>query len=139
MIKLSLIPKLYFIFYAFPPGPGDMKSAKKKGEINNTTTQKSTKQGRCLKHRACTLQFKLILFSHLFLISWDKVFFFFFNFSKIDEFIYTDFWRVMQISLWTNIFLTGYNWQNWKRVFPICHCHKIHRVEAIGLKNHTST
>ena len=30
--------------------------------------------------------------------------------------------------------LTAHNWQKWKRVFPTCPCHKIHRDEAAGLK-----
>ena len=30
--------------------------------------------------------------------------------------------------------LTAHNWQKWKRVFLICPCHKIYRVEAVGLK-----
>ena len=29
---------------------------------------------------------------------------------------------------------TAHNWQKWKRVFLTCPCHKIHRVEAVGLK-----
>ena len=33
------------------------------------------------------------------------------------------------------IFLTAHNWQKWKRVFLICHCHKIYRAEAVGLKS----
>ena len=30
--------------------------------------------------------------------------------------------------------LTAHNWQKWKRVFLTCPCHKIYRVEAVGLK-----
>ena len=33
------------------------------------------------------------------------------------------------------IFLTGGNWQKWKRVFLTCPCHKIYRDEAVGLKS----
>ena len=29
--------------------------------------------------------------------------------------------------------LTPHNWQKWKSRFLICHCHKIYRVEAVGL------
>ena len=29
--------------------------------------------------------------------------------------------------------LTPHHWQNWKRVFLLCHCHEIYRVEEIGL------
>ena len=32
-------------------------------------------------------------------------------------------------------FLTGGNWQKWKRVFLTCPCHKIYRDEAVGLKS----
>ena len=35
--------------------------------------------------------------------------------------------------------LTGGNWQNWKRVFLTCHCHKIYRDEAVGLKSCKNT
>ena len=31
--------------------------------------------------------------------------------------------------------LMGGNWQKWKRVFLTCPCRKIHRDEAVGLKN----
>ena len=30
--------------------------------------------------------------------------------------------------------LMAHNWQKWKRVFLTCHCHKIYRHEAVGLK-----
>ena len=30
--------------------------------------------------------------------------------------------------------LTAHNWQQWKRVFLTCPCHKIYRDEAVGLK-----
>ena len=30
--------------------------------------------------------------------------------------------------------LTAHNWQKWKRVFLTCPCHKIYRVESVGLK-----
>ena len=35
--------------------------------------------------------------------------------------------------------LTGGNWQKWKRVFLTCHCHKIYRDEAVGLKSCKNT
>ena len=35
--------------------------------------------------------------------------------------------------------LTDGNWQKWKRVFLICHCHKIYRDEAVGLKSCKNT
>ena len=35
----------------------------------------------------------------------------------------------------TDLWLTGGNWQKWKRVFLTCPCHKIYRDEAIGLKS----
>ena len=31
--------------------------------------------------------------------------------------------------------LTAHNWQNWKRVFLTCPCHKIYKDEAVGLKS----
>ena len=31
--------------------------------------------------------------------------------------------------------LTGGNWQKWKRVFLTCPCHKSYRDEAVGLKS----
>ena len=31
--------------------------------------------------------------------------------------------------------LTAHKWQKWKRVFLICPCHKIYKVEAAGLKS----
>ena len=34
---------------------------------------------------------------------------------------------------------TGGNWQKWKRVFLTCHCHKIYRDEAVGLKSCKNT
>ena len=36
-------------------------------------------------------------------------------------------------------FLTGGNWQKWKRVFLTCHCHKIYKDEAVGLKSCKNT
>ena len=30
--------------------------------------------------------------------------------------------------------LTAHNWQKWKRVFLKCPCHKIYRVEVVGLQ-----
>ena len=36
-------------------------------------------------------------------------------------------------------FLTGGNWQKWKRVFLTCPCHKIYRDEAGGLKSCKNT
>ena len=33
----------------------------------------------------------------------------------------------------------AYNWQKWKRVFLTCPCHKIYRVEAVGLKSSNYT
>ena len=30
--------------------------------------------------------------------------------------------------------LAAHNWQKWKSTFLTCHCHKIFRVEAVGLK-----
>ena len=30
--------------------------------------------------------------------------------------------------------LMAHNWQKWKRAFLTCHCHKIYRDEAVGLK-----
>ena len=33
------------------------------------------------------------------------------------------------------LFLTGGNWQKWKRVFLTCFCHEIYRDEAVGLKS----
>ena len=35
--------------------------------------------------------------------------------------------------------LTGGNWQKWKRIFLTCHCHKIYRDEAVGLKSCKNT
>ena len=35
--------------------------------------------------------------------------------------------------------LTPHNWQKWKRVFLTCSCHKIYRVEAVGLKTSNYT
>ena len=35
--------------------------------------------------------------------------------------------------------LTAHNWQKWKRVFLTCPCHKIYRVEAVGLKSSNNT
>ena len=32
-------------------------------------------------------------------------------------------------------YVTGGNWQKWKRVFLTCPCHKIYRDEAVGLKS----
>ena len=36
--------------------------------------------------------------------------------------------------------LTAHNWQKWKSRFLVCSCHKIYRVEAVGLSifNYTS-
>ena len=31
------------------------------------------------------------------------------------------------------IHLTAHNWQKWKSTFLTCHCHKISRVETVGL------
>ena len=42
----------------------------------------------------------------------------------------------LDIKLYT---LTGGNWQKWKRVFLTCHCHKIYRDEAVGLKSCKNT
>ena len=33
----------------------------------------------------------------------------------------------------------AHNWQKWKRVFLTCHCHKIYRDEAVGLKSCKNT
>ena len=38
------------------------------------------------------------------------------------------------INRW-NTKLTAHNWQKWKRVFITCPCHKIYRVEAVGLQS----
>ena len=38
-----------------------------------------------------------------------------------------------------NLSLTGGNWQKLKRVFLTCHCHKIYRDEAVGLKSCKNT
>ena len=35
--------------------------------------------------------------------------------------------------------LTGGNWQKWKRVFLTCPCHEIYRDEAVGLKSCKNT
>ena len=35
--------------------------------------------------------------------------------------------------------LTDHNWQKWKRVFLTCLCHKMFRVEAVGLKSSNYT
>ena len=35
--------------------------------------------------------------------------------------------------------LTAHNWQKWKSTFLTCPCHKIYRVEAVGLKNSNYT
>ena len=35
--------------------------------------------------------------------------------------------------------LTGGNWQKWKRVFLTCPCHEIYRDEAVGLKSWKNT
>ena len=44
------------------------------------------------------------------------------------------------IGVYTKVFsLTGGNWQKWKRVFLTCHCHKIYRDEAVGLKSCKNT
>ena len=37
------------------------------------------------------------------------------------------------------MYLTGGNWQKWKRVFLTCPCHKIYRDEAVGLKSCKNT
>ena len=29
----------------------------------------------------------------------------------------------------------AHDWQNWKSIVLRCHCHKVYRVEAIGLKS----
>ena len=34
---------------------------------------------------------------------------------------------------------TAHNWQKWKRVFLTCSCHRIYRVEAVGLKTSNYT
>ena len=41
---------------------------------------------------------------------------------------------------WLNfkVYLTGGNWQKWKRVFLTCHCHE-NRNEAVGLKSCKNT
>ena len=39
----------------------------------------------------------------------------------------------------SNDWLTGGNWQKWKRVFLTCPCHKIYRDEAVGLKSCKNT
>ena len=35
--------------------------------------------------------------------------------------------------------LTAHNGQHWKSTFLTCHCHKISRVEAVGLKKSNFT
>ena len=35
--------------------------------------------------------------------------------------------------------LTAHNWQIEKKLFLLCYCHKIYRVEAVGLKSSTYT
>ena len=40
----------------------------------------------------------------------------------------------VEVSSWI-IYLTGGNWQKWKRVFLTCPCHEISRDEAVGLKS----
>ena len=37
------------------------------------------------------------------------------------------------------LYLTGGNWQKWKRVFLTCPCHEIYRDEAVGLKSCKNT
>ena len=29
--------------------------------------------------------------------------------------------------------LTAHNWQNWKRIFLLCYCYEIYKVDAVGL------
>ena len=38
-----------------------------------------------------------------------------------------------------NPYLTGGNWQKWKRVFLTCPCHEIYRDEAVSLKSCKNT
>ena len=38
-----------------------------------------------------------------------------------------------------SINLMAHNWQKWKRALLTCHCHKIYRVEAAGLKSSNYT
>ena len=35
--------------------------------------------------------------------------------------------------------LTAHNWQKWKSTFLTCPCHKIYRVDAVGLKSSNYT
>ena len=35
--------------------------------------------------------------------------------------------------------LMAHNWQKWKSTFPTCPCHRIYRVEAVGLKSSNYT
>ena len=46
---------------------------------------------------------------------------------------------VLYIGSSSSVKLTGGNWQKWKRVFLTCHCHKIYRDEAVGLKSCKNT
>ena len=42
-------------------------------------------------------------------------------------------------SVFDRNWLTGGNWQKWKRVFLTCPCHEIYRDEAVGLKSCKNT
>ena len=44
------------------------------------------------------------------------------------------YWLYFLVNASNIITLTAHNWQNWKIVFLSCYCHKIYRVEAVGLK-----
>ena len=39
----------------------------------------------------------------------------------------------------TFVELMGHNWQKWKSTSLTCHCHKIYRVETVGLKKSNNT
>ena len=63
--------------------------------------------------------------------------------SKIDSPIYLHptikGTNCLKQDMWDRPYLTFHYWQNWKRVFRLCYCHEIYRVEAVALKNHNYT
>ena len=61
-------------------------------------------------------------------------FWFFFSIMVVLQ----DIWKQVT-DLHVSIFLTGGNWQKWKRVFLTCPCHEIYRDEAVGLKSCKNT
>ena len=64
--------------------------------------------------------------------------------SCFGIFLFEEIGRWFDPGRYCNLFqwfiLTAHNWQKWKSTFLTCPCHKIYRVEAVGLKssNYTS-